>query len=84
MYCTLSVHIMWHSSEIKRRRKDIAIGARGLGFDSCFGQIMRGVAHGSPPLRRFLGVVLPWGKTAKVGSATRYTLRRNTTSIMKI
>ena len=42
------------------------------------------VANDSPPLRRFFGAVLPRRQAAEMGPATRYTLRRNTASIMKI
>ena len=35
----------------------IAIGAGGLGFDSRADQIGRSIANGSPPLRRFFGIV---------------------------
>ena len=42
------------------------------------------VANGSSPLLRFFGAVLPRRLAAKIVSATRYTLRRNTASIMKI
>ena len=42
------------------------------------------VANDSPPLRRFFGAVSPRRYAAEMGPATRYTLRRNTASIMKI
>ena len=50
--------------------KHIAIWRSGdLGFDSRAGQI--GVASGSPPLRRFFGVVLSWRYAVEMGPATR-------------
>ena len=42
------------------------------------------VANDPPPLRHFFGAVLPRRQAAEMGPATRYTLRRNTASIMKI
>ena len=62
----------------------IAMGARGLGFDYRAGQIGHSVANGSLPLRRFFGAVLPRRQAVEMCLATRYTLRRNTASIMKI
>ena len=58
----------------------IAIGAVALGFDS------RPIESYtvSPLLRRFFGAVLLGVKAAEIDPATRYTLRRNTASIMKI
>ena len=41
------------------------------------------VDSASPPLRHVFGAVLPL-RLAEMGPATRYTLRRNTASIMKI
>ena len=41
------------------------------------------VGSGSPPLRRFFGAVLSMRGVAEMSLATRYTLRRNTASIMK-
>ena len=38
----------------------------------------------SPPLRRFVGAVLPKRLPADMCPATRYTLRRNATSLMTI
>ena len=38
---------------------DIAIGARGLGFNSGAGQIGHSVANGSPPLRCFSELCSP-------------------------
>ena len=57
--------------------KDIAIGAEGLGFNSRAGQIGQNVAKGSSPLPRFC-------VARALSPAARYTLRRNTTTIMKI
>ena len=57
---------------------DIAIAAGGLGFKYRVGQIRGSVANG------FLGVVLPKGHAAEMGPATRYTLRCNTASTIKI
>ena len=54
------------------------IGAGSLGFDSQANQISKV----SPPLRRFFGAVEPRRKVAEMGPATRYTLRRNTASMM--
>ena len=60
--------------------EDIAVGAWRLGFDSTAGQIAL-----SPTARHHCDVsVLPWRFAAEKGSATRYTLRRNTASMMKI
>ena len=64
--------------------KDIAIGTRGLGFDSRAIQIGHSVANGSPLMRRLFGAVLPRRLAAEIGLVTRYTLRRNTASIIKI
>ena len=64
--------------------KHIAIGARGLGFDTLAGHVGHSVAYGSPPLRRFFGAVLLMRKIAEMDPDNRYTLRRNNTSIMKI
>ena len=41
-------------------------------------------ANCSPPLRRFFGVVLPRREVAEMNPATRYTLWRNSASMMKI
>ena len=60
------------------------MSAGGVGFDSQVGQIGHSVANGSPPLQRFFEAVLPRRQVAEKGPATRYTLRRNTASIMKI
>ena len=57
--------------------RDITISAEGLQFDSRTGQIRQSVAKGSPP----------WFHRSCVAQAllpaNRYTLRRNTASIMK-
>ena len=58
--------------------------AKGLGFDSLGAQIAHTVAYGSPPLRCFFEAVLPRRYAAKMGPATRYTLRLNTASVVKI
>ena len=58
--------------------------AAGLEFDSLTGQSKHGVASGSLPLQCFFRDVLPSREAAKMGPATRYMLRRNTASIMKI
>ena len=61
--------------------QDLVIGARDLGFDSRASQIGHSVANGSPPLRRFC-VALALSREMIPG--TRYSLRRNTASIMTI
>ena len=64
---------------------DIAIGARGLGFAPRAGQIGHSIARDSSP-RLFSSnfeAELPGRSTAETGPATRYTLWRNTASIMK-
>jgi len=46
--------------------------------------ILPSVANSSPPLRHLRQVaMLPWRYNVEMGTATRYTLRRNTVSIMK-
>ena len=45
---------------------------------------LHSVANDSPPLQRFFGAVLPRREAAKMGPATRYALRCNAASIMKI
>ena len=70
----------WQASVVD---KDIAIGEGGLRFVSRVGQIGH-VANGSTPLRCFFGAVLPWHYAVEMGLATRFTLRRNTGSIMKV
>ena len=61
---------------------DVSVG--GLVFNSRACPIEPSVANGSSPLRRFIVVVLPRHEVVEIGPATRYTLRRNTASIMKI
>ena len=48
--------------------KHVAIGTRGLGFDSRTGQFEHRVTDGSPPLRRFFGTVLPRRSAAEMGT----------------
>ena len=61
--------------------KDIAIGAGCLVFDFQAGQI----AHSSPTVRHRFDVSSELCCPAsEMGPATRYWLRRNTTSVMKI
>ena len=62
---------------------DKSIGAGGLGFDPR-GEIGHSVANGSPPLRRSFGAVLARRYAVHMDPASRYTLRRNAASIMKI
>ena len=61
--------------------QDITIGARGLWFECVAGQIKHGVAITSPLLQRFSELCYP---AAEMGLATRYTVRRNIESILKI
>ena len=68
------------SSVAKRTRS--RCGRSGVRFPGRSNQ--RSVANGSPPLRRFFGDVYPRRLAVEMGPATRYTLRRNTASIMKI
>ena len=60
------------------------LSVRNLPFDSLTGQIGNRVAKDSPLLQCFIGSVLPRRKFVEIDPATRYTLRRNTASIMKI
>ena len=65
--------------------KHIAMGARGLRFNSHAGQVGYTIANGSPPLHRFFGTVFPSRyEVAEMGLATRCPLRRNAASMMKI
>ena len=66
--------------------KNIAIGAGGLRLDSRAGEIRRSVAYGSPPLRRFFGVVPCAAQVLKRGNGPRHSLqfRRDTATIMKM
>ena len=64
---------------------DIAIDAGGLSFAPWAGQIGHSIARGSPP-RLFSSnfeAELPGRSAAETGPAIRYTLWRNTASIMK-
>ena len=56
----------------------IAIGAESLGIDSRASQIELSVANGSPPY--FFGALFM--RKAEMGPAVRYTLGRNTASVM--
>ena len=60
-------------------------GAGGLRIKSRAGQIGHIVANGSPPLQHFFRKKLccPGAMTRRWAPQTRYTLRRNTTSIIK-
>ena len=54
-------------------------------WDSIPGPVKSDIlANGSPPLLCFFGAVKLTRKATETDSATRYTLRRNTASIMKI
>ena len=66
------------------KAKDITIGVGGLGFDYRAGQIGHTIVKGSPPLRRFFEAALPRRYSCGDGCDTRYSLQRNTASIMKI
>ena len=63
--------------------KDNSISTQGPGFNFWSGEIGRGIANDSPPLRCFFGAVLPRCSAAEMGPATHYTFRRNATSTMK-
>ena len=63
---------------------DVAIAAGGLRFDYRLDQIGHSVVSCSPLLRHFFGAVLNKRKAAEMVAAARYTLRRNTASIMKV
>ena len=58
-------------------------GAGGLGFKSRTSQIEHSVANGSPSLRHFFEKSCAGAMTRRWVPLTRYTLRRNTASIMK-
>ena len=62
----------------------IVTGAEGQGFDNRADQIGHSVINGSQSLRHFFEAVWSRRKVAEMGPATRYMLRRNTASIMKI
>ena len=53
---------------------DIAICAGGSEFGFQVGQNGRSIAIGSPPLRRFFGVVLPTAKALCHGDGPRHSL----------
>ena len=81
----------WHRNELEKyalhcslAQLDIAIGARGLGFNSGAGQIGHSVANGFPPLRCFSELCCPGTKPRRMDPATRDTLGRGNASIMKI
>ena len=61
--------------------KDIAIGARGVGFDSWAGQIRHIVAKILPTLHYFFGAVLPSAEMGAPPLVTRFRImprvRRN-------
>ena len=63
--------------------KHIDTGTGGLRFDSLAGQIGHSVASGLPPLRRSFGAVAQ-ALSRRDGPRTRYTLRHNTASVMKM
>ena len=63
---------------------DIAIGAGGFVLDSQPGQIGYSAVNGSPLLSRIFEAVLPRQCAAEMGPTTRYTLRRNIASKLKI
>ena len=67
---TVAIHV--HKWTVGAVMKNIAIGAGGLGFDSCAGQIGHSVANGSPVLRHFFGAVLPRRCATEMGSAAYY------------
>ena len=58
-------------------------GAVSLRFGSMAAQTLS-VAYGSPSLRCFFEAALPRRSVAEMDPATRYTLRCNIASIMKI
>ena len=60
--------------------KDIAVGVQIMGL---IPGLVRSDAV-STSLRRFFRAVLPRRKAAEMGSATRYTFRRNTAHILQI
>ena len=59
-------------------------GSGDFRFDYLAGQIRHSVANRSQPLRRCFGAVLLRRYAVEMDPATRYTLRRNTASIMSI
>ena len=71
--------VVWRSRKKKSRRT-----CKRSDFDSLSGQIGLSVTNGSPPLRRFLGFVLPMHLVTEMDPATRYTLRRNSASKVKL
>ena len=70
-------------------QQDDSVAKRTLSVREVWGSIpgpvkLHSVANDSPPLQRFFGAVMPRREAAEMSSATRYTLRHNTASIMKI
>ena len=64
--------------------KDIAIGAKGPGFDSLDSQDKHSVAKGVLTAATFLQSCVAYRhKAAEMGTATRSTLRSNIADIMK-
>ena len=61
---------MTKSSSLNNLKISLSLHTEGLGFDSRASQIGI-VANGSPPLQRFIGVVLPKRLAAEMGPATR-------------
>ena len=81
--------IKFFQVQVRSLGSDIAFGAEGLGFVPWAGKIGHSIASNSPPLRYFLKVrsciVLALSRRdGEMGPAARYTLLRNTASIMKI
>ena len=62
---------------------DTILGAGGQGSIPGSVKLDR-VVNGSPELQRCFGAVMPRCYVAEIGPATRYTLRCNIASIMKI
>ena len=52
-------HIQDYLVQLARCERSVAIGSRDVGFNSMVGQIGHSLANDSPPLRCFLGAVLP-------------------------
>ena len=68
-------------------KRDVAIGAGGVGFDPRAGQIEHSIANSSTLLRRYCGVRCCVAQAISRGDrppATRYLLRRNNARIKKI
>ena len=64
--------------------KHIAIGEEGMGFNFHARQIGHSVVNSSPPMRRFFGAASSRRQVMEIDLATRYTLRCNNATIMKI